>query len=205
MINELNFPVVLENGREIAYGGDQDWFPQKFQQNAGCASTTGANLAAYYAKNDPKCARFYRGNTGRFLKTEYLDCMQELYRYMTPGFMGFPLVNRFARKFVQFAGEHGGVSVRPHILCRENRPGERIRFVKQAIGGGNPVALLILRHRAPELEEDNWHWVTVTGWIEDAAGDSVIFSDCGKRDIHPMNVVFEPRSENVLRMAWFSC
>ena len=37
MINELNFPVVLENGREIAYGGDQDWFPQKFQQNAGCA------------------------------------------------------------------------------------------------------------------------------------------------------------------------
>ena len=155
MINELNFPVVLENGREIAYGGDQDWFPQKFQQNAGCASTTGANLAAYYAKNDPKCARFYRGDTGRFLKTEYLDCMQELYRYMTPGFMGFPLVNRFARKFVQFAGEHGGVSVRPHILCREDRPGERIRFVKQAIGGGNPVALLILRHRAPELEEDN--------------------------------------------------
>lgn len=201
-LHELNFPVVFENGRQVGYGGDQDWFPAKFQQMAGCASTSAANLAAYYAANFPRFQPFYKGSTGPFTKAEYLAAMEELYRYMTPGFMGFPVISRFAKKFIQFAKDHGH-TLEAHIL-KEKDPQTNIDFVKKAIEENVPVALLILRHRAPELLEDNWHWVTITGWIEDEAGEKIIFSDCGNRDIHPMEVLFEPHNGNVFRMVRFT-
>ena len=43
-------------------------------------------------------------------------------------------------------------------------------FVRRGIDAQNPLALLILRHRAPELKEDNWHWVTVSGYLDGADG-----------------------------------
>ena len=77
-------------------------------------------------------------------------------------------------------------------------------FLKEAIAKGNPVAFLVLRHRAPEMRENNWHWVTITGWIEDVGGDQVIVSNCGEREVYPAEMLLENHRGNVLRMVWFS-
>lgn len=203
VVHELPFPAVWENGVQAGYGGNQEWFSQVFQRTAGCASVTGANLAAYYASRAAESRGLYSGNTERFSKSEYLRVMEEVYRYMTPGPMGFPVAGRFVQKFLQFAGEHGS-TFRAHTMFHRCGCEERMTFLKEAIAKGNPVAFLVLRHRAPEMRENNWHWVTITGWIEDAGGEQVIVSNCGEREVYPAEMLLENHRGNVLRMVWFS-
>ena len=38
---------------------------------------------------------------------QYLNLMQTMYRYMKPGFMGYPLIGRFAKDFKRYAKDHG--------------------------------------------------------------------------------------------------
>lgn len=202
---ELNFPTVYEGDASAGYGGDQQWFPQKIQQMAGCASTCGANLASYYAANFPQLAQLYRGGTRRFQKEEYLACMENMYKFMPPGVMGFPYMNRFIKQFTLYAKEHGG-NVKAIACDKTDDWRQTYNFVKESIDERHPVALLILRHRSAELLDDNWHWVTITGCIEEDDGTPhVIFSDCGSRDIHSAEVLFEAHHGNVLRLVRFAC
>ncbi|WP_283610730.1 hypothetical protein [Faecalispora anaeroviscerum] len=203
VVHELPFPVVWKDGVQAGYGGNQEWFLQVFQRTAGCASVTGANLAAYYASLVPAGRSLYSGETERFSKPEYLHVMEEMYRYMTPGPMGFPVAGRFVQKFLLFAREHGSV-FQAHTLFHRRSCEERMNFLKEAIVKGNPVAFLILKHRAPEMKENNWHWVTITGWSKDADGEQVILSNCGEREVYPAELLFENHYGNVLRLVWFS-
>lgn len=203
VVHELPFPAVWKDGIQVGYGGNQEWFLQVFQRTAGCASVTGANLAAYYASCFPVCRGLYPGDTGRFSKSEYLASMEDMYRYMTPGPMGFPVAGQFVKQFLLFAGERG-CAFQAHKMFHRCDCKERMDFVKEAIAAGNPLAFLILKHRAPEMRENNWHWVTITGWIEDADGEQVILSNCGEREVYPAKMLFENHRGNVLRLAWFS-
>lgn len=203
VIHELPFPVVFEQDKQVGYGGDQEWYTQSFQKQAGCASVAGANIAAYYAAQYPEYSALYSGSTSRFQKAEYLAGMEGMYRSMTPGLFGFPVASRFEKRFLAFAAARG-VTLRSQTMYRGHTADERIRLVKEAIAAGDPIAFLILRHRAPELREDNWHWVTITGWIEDPqGGDKVLFSNCGARDVRSMDMVFEDHPKNVVRMVRF--
>ena len=82
---ELKITQVYEN-ELIGYGGNQDWFEDEWARRAGCGSVLGSNLYAYYM-NIEKCH-----------KNEFLNIMNDLYRYMTPGRMGFPYFYKFAHK-----------------------------------------------------------------------------------------------------------
>lgn len=202
VIHELPFPVVFQKNEQVGYGGNQEWFSQLFQKRAGCASVSGANIAAYYAARFSNYRTLYSGNTTHFEKAEYISNMESMYKSMTPGPFGFPVASRFEKRFLQFATERG-VTLESQTLFRGYRSQDRIRLVKEAIAAGDPIAFLILRHRAPELLEDNWHWVTITGWVEDPKGDKVIFSNCGNRVLHLMDMVFEDHPANVVRMVRF--
>lgn len=200
---ELIFPTVYEDGRPAGYGGDQDWFRQEFARKAGCASVTATNLAAVYAANFEGMSALYRGQTDSFEKSEYVAAMNVLYDYLTPGPAGYPYPRKFAQQFVRFAADRG-VTLHPVIMERTHGYEECRKFVRTSIEEGHPVALLILHHRAKSLEDDNWHWVTVTGWLEDEEGEKIIFSDCGSRDLHLCKVLFEQHWRNLMHMVRFT-
>ncbi|MDF2951966.1 MAG: hypothetical protein K0S18_1549 [Anaerocolumna sp.] len=205
IIKEINFPVIYDNHRKIGYGGNQDWFSGKWQQKAGCGSTSGANLAAYYAANIPAMKHIYKGNLDNFNQAEFLEAMNEMYRYMTPGPFGFPYVKKFADQFVIFCKERG-ITITPHILEKYKTKEEAFDFVKKYIDNQIPIALLILFHRAPELREDNWHWVTISGYEQEKDGrelTSVIMSNCGVRQIVKGDILFEVHPKNTLSMIAF--
>ena len=42
---ELKCPKIYRDGKYLAYGGNQEWFPGTFQRRAGCGSVTGTNIA----------------------------------------------------------------------------------------------------------------------------------------------------------------
>lgn len=202
---ELKFPIIYKNAKVIGYGGNQEWFTGSWQRKAGCASTSGANLAAYYASNYRDMIDLYQGDKDSFIWEEYLHAMEEMYAYMTPGPMGFPYVKRYAKQFKKFC-EDKGISLEPCIMEHVKSTKEAYEFVKWNIHNNIPVALLILHHRAEELREDNWHWVTITGYEEDEnrmEHANLILSNCGMRQVVKMSMLFEVHPKNTIRMVSF--
>lgn len=202
---ELNFPTVYQNDQVVGYGGNQEWFDQDMKRRAGCGCTSGANLAAYYASNHPAMEGIYDGNNKRFDQVEYVQAMDEMYQYMKPGFLGYPYVKKFGKQFVKFCKEHG-IEAEIKLCTRFRNDKEAMAFVKDSIDTGNPIALLILFHRAHALREDNWHWVTITGYLEDKNDPNeteIILSNCGERQTVKAHQLFEVHRKNTIRMVSF--
>lgn len=202
---ELSFPIVYQGDTVAGYGGSQEWFSHDWKKKAGCGCTSGTNLAAYYASSRPEMAGIYDGNLKRFDRAEYVQAMEEMYMYMRPGLMGYPYVKKFGRQFVKFCREHGFEAEARFCHGFRSRE-EAIDFVKESIDGGDPVALLILFHRAHALKEDNWHWVTITGYREEEGNpgaSEVILSNCGERQTINAHQLFEIHRNNTIRMVSF--
>lgn len=205
MKKELNFPMVYHKDTVVGYGGNQEWFSQNMKRKAGCGCTSGANLAACYASNHPEMARIYDGKRDKFDQTEYVQAMEEMYTYMRPGLLGYPYVKKFGRQFVKFCKEHGIQAEEKFCHGFRNKE-EAFNFVKESIDSDNPVALLILFHRAHALKEDNWHWVTITGYIENEDNPNeaeIILSNCGERQTVNAFQLFEVHRKNTIRMVSF--
>ena len=169
MRKELHCPQIIKDGKTIGYGGDQEWFPGDFQRLAGCGSVTGSNIAAIYAlsREDFKDLYPIKDSQKAADYEQYLNLMQTMYRYMKPGFMGYPLIGRFAKDFKRYAKDHGITLSSEQLFLPKSRE-QALDFILPALKEDHPVAFLILRHPAHELREDNWHWVT-TVWQKSAA------------------------------------
>lgn len=190
MRKELCCPQIIKDGKEIGYGGDQEWFPGDFQRLAGCGSVTGSNIAAIYAMSKKGFESLYQieDHTEYIQYEQYLNLMQTMYRYMKPGFMGYPLIGRFAKDFKRYAKERG-IDLESKQLFLPKTKSEALDFILPSIKEGHPVAFLILRHPAYELREDNWHWVTITGFDEEK--EKLIWSNCGEREVIDWNMLFD--------------
>lgn len=205
LVKELNFPKVYYKDTFVGYGGNQEWFSENMKKKAGCGCTCGTNLAAYYASNLPKMAGIYDGDHISFNQGEYLHAMEEMYHYMKPGMIGYPYVKKFGRQFLKFCKEHG-IEAEASFCHGFRHRDAASTFVKSSIDSGNPVALLILFHRAHALKEDNWHWVTITGYTvneENPKDTWIILSNCGERQTVNAYQLFEVHRKNTIRMVSF--
>lgn len=205
MLKELNFPMVYQEDNVVGYGGNQEWFSHDWKKKAGCGCTSGTNLAAFYALNRPEMADLYEGSSRKFDQAEYAQAMEKMYNYMKPGMIGYPYVKKFGRQFVKYCKEHG-IEIEAKFCHGFQSREEGFSFVKESIDSGNPVALLILFHRAHALREDNWHWVTITGYIEEEGNpeeDQIILSNCGERQTVNAHHLFEVHRNNTIRMVSF--
>lgn len=190
MRKELCCPKIIKDGRIVGYGGNQEWFPGDMQRLAGCGSVTGSNIAAIYAIQREECQSLYIPEEGKCIQDQeqYLNLMQQMYGYMKPGFMGYPLIGRFAKDFKKYAMDRG-VKLESEQLFLPKSKETALNFILPALKEGNPVAFLILRHPAYELREDNWHWVTITGFDEEE--EKLIWSNCGEREEIDWNMLFD--------------
>ena len=85
----------------------------------------------------------------------------------------------------------------PKILSLE----QALDFILPSLKEENPVAFLILRHPAYELREDNWHWVTITGFDEEK--ELLIWSNCGEREEIDWNMLFDTDKKYYVGMVKF--
>ena len=190
-MSELSITKIYFNHKQVGYGGNQDWFADPWAVKAGCGSVLGSNLYAYY-----------KGINTAF-KSEFINIMEDLYRHMTPGKMGYPYFYKFAHAFVARM-EKEGMQFKPRYLKKSKSVQQSLDFVKKAIDSQNPVGVLILHHNAPEMKEDNWHWVCITGYEETESGTDIIFSDCGARRMVKANIFFDPNPVNIVKLLSFT-
>ena len=211
---ELKVPRVIDDaGNVIGYGGSQDWFPDGWKRMSGCGATAGAGAAAVLAANVPGAqalagplAEAIGGNPpescGSVPKAAYVDLMLEMFSRMTPKMMGYPYAGKWGRAFRTYAGEKG-VAAEADVYDRWERWQDAFAFVKTHIDAGIPVPMLVLYHRAPEMQDEIWHWILVTGYEEPGDEDAaarIIVSDYADRDLYDAPIMLEVHPRNLVKM-----
>ena len=124
--------------------------------------------------------------------------MSELYLRMTPGVAGYPYALKFGKSFSIYAKDFGE-ELHPVYSGRVRSAEHGTSFVRSSIENDSPVAVLILFHKAKELDDDTWHWITLFGH----SGDTLIASNYGKKVLYRASVLFGRSFRNLVRMVSF--
>jgi hypothetical protein len=176
--------ITDENTNQLFFGATQDWYSNEWHRGAGCGPTCAGNLLAYLALTRPELRALY--GYEKMILTSFSQHMEEVYEFVTPGFMGLNKVEMFSEGSVAFAASRG-LSLHPHVFRvpgnrNKNRPGnaELTEFVMSGLESDCPVAFLNLtRGKVKSLQA--WHWITIVEAKAEDSGLLVTASDEGKR------------------------
>lgn len=155
----------------VTHGADQDWFPDVWQQRAGCGPTTAALIFHYLAQQSPALSPL-RPQMGHD-RAGFIEHMCRVWQYVTPRSHGLNRPEYMVEGMTDY-GAACGVPLTPTLFAfpsaRTKRPPyDQLRsFVAASLAADCPVAFLNLDNgKVKEL--DRWHWVTIIGLDGDAA------------------------------------
>lgn len=206
----IHFPEILLTDGETAYGGSQDWFRNPWRKLSGCAAVSATNLAAYYgigmvpdlpAVSADGSGEGTAGASPLFSKQYYLDHMKAMFKeHMTTGMMGFPDPDKYITEFTAYAKEHA-VTVTAQKQYERTSAEEAVSFLRERLGLDTPVVILILNHKADELDDIRWHWMTITGYDEESG--EIVVSNYGRCERYAAATVFAPEEGNQVYLISF--
>ena len=182
-------PILTIDG---AYGGDQHWFRRPMMRLGGCSTVCACHLAAELALRDGK-AGLYPYDGRAITRTQFLRFAKRMYRFVHPSVRGMPETGLFENAFSAYAASVGE-TVRYASLSGEAGAAKAEAFVRAAIDGGHTVQYLLLEHCAPDIDDIEWHWFTVTGY-DDAGGFDIFFSTWGERRRESLAKLWDTRKE----------
>ena len=160
---QLELSCILD-ADQMHFGGDQHWYKAKWHSLSGCGPTAAATILADLAEKAPSCRALYKYGFP-LQKADFIKHMDEVREYVMPGVKGLTSKTFFACETRRFA-ESRGVTLKTHIINKSFSLEEAYEKIKESIDLDFPLALLILRNPAPELEEFTWHWMVVIGYKE---------------------------------------
>ncbi|MBC8059994.1 MAG: hypothetical protein H7Y18_04945 [Clostridiaceae bacterium] len=193
---------------EISYhGGNQYWFPKKFNQLSGCGPVAAANLTAYLSQTFPDKYTALYPYKGIVNKKDFVQHMVEIRKYVKPGFRGLTSVHKFSDYVLAFAKERG-ISLVPHILDDKTASiEEAINFISKALSLRLPTAILVLTHPIKEFKEYSWHWMTITG-LKLNSKDNIFYisvSTYGEQREINLDILWNKRRpKDVINLAYFT-
>lgn len=168
----------IRDGGVLYRGGDQEWYADRWQRQAGCGPTNCANIIWYMAKTRRGCGPLCVYDASR--KAGFIRLMEEVWSYVTPGGMGVNTTGIFANGAKRYGAEKGvpltaeAITI-PQLRCGGRDYAAAAEFISQALGSGLPVAFLNLSNGTLK-NLDSWHWVTLVA----LRGDEAMIYDQGK-------------------------
>ena len=181
----MKFVPIIDSGK-VYYGGDQGWFESTVGQDGGCGTVSGANIATYMAKYRTDCRNLYPDSLSSITKTDFINHMNEVYKYLTPKKIPTPKgdlalgiwpLNSFIKGFERFVNANN-VGVKAHRNSNQYTNDNVKRYIKDGLKINSPVALMIgfntkttnIEVTAPDetwVQDISLHWVTITAIKED--------------------------------------
>ncbi len=151
------FKIIDECDYRTHFGGDQKWYPEKWQQLSGCGPVVACNLFFYSGIIKPN---------GNYINRDtFLSLMQDVWKYVTPSIKGIPTTKMFYNSVLAYA-KSKGTDIKYEVLnlprARSARPrlSEVLKFLDRALSQDVPIAFLNLNN-GEEKNIDSWHWVTI--------------------------------------------
>ena len=168
--------LTISDSKSSCFGGNQDWFPEKFKRKKGCGIVAAGNIFMYMAGTAPEYSALFRG--GR-TKADYTSHIGEISRYLKAGRFGIWGTMRFVFGALAFARTRG-VALAPKTLSAGFTVKEAAEFIKEGLEMDRPIAMLIgFNKRLKGVScafsggsrscSLNAHWVTVTELKEDVS------------------------------------
>lgn len=161
---QLELSCILEDEKKH-FGGDQHWYKAKWHSVSGCGPTVAATILAHLAEHNKNMRALYKHNFP-LQKEEFVCHMSEVREFVKPGINGLTSKTYFACEVKRFA-ESRKVALDTEIISKKLSADNAYEKIKESIDKGLPLALLILKNPAPELEEFTWHWMVVIGYKEE--------------------------------------
>ncbi len=204
-LEEIQFNIY---DSEISYyGGNQYWFPKKFNQLSGCGPVAAANITAYLSQTFPGKYNALYPYKGIINKKDFVDHMVEIRKYVKPGIFGLTSVQQFSDNVLAFSKKRG-VSLVPHILDGKTASiEEAINFISAALSQKLPIAILVLKHPVKEFKEYTWHWMTITD-LKLNSKDNIYYisvSSYGEHRKINLDLLWNGRSaKHIISLAYFT-
>lgn len=178
-ISNLEYMHVLDEDGSVSYGCDQEWYGSVWQRMAGCGPTVATNMLFYMSRAH-----------GVALPVEARDkagcvrLMEQVWRHVTPGYMGMHMPDLLERGVLAFAREHRialGSRLMEVPKKAASRPAlpEVTAFIREALRADSPVAFLNLCN-GDIAELDEWHWVTLVALKAGPGGEALVTVYDGK-------------------------
>ena len=189
------------------YGGNQYWFPKKFNQINGCGPVAAANITTYFSQTFADKYNSLYPYKGTVNKKDFVDHMVEIRKYVRPGFFGLTSVHQFSESVLAFSTAKG-VSLHPHILD-DNAASiyDAVNFISEALNQRIPVAILVLKHKLKEFKEYTWHWMTITALKLDSKNNiyCISVSTYGERREINLDLLWNQRRlKDKIKLAYFT-
>ncbi len=189
------------------YGGNQYWFPKKFNQLSGCGPVVAANITAYLSQTFKDKYNDLYPYKGIVNKKDFTLHMVEIRKYVKPGIFGLTSVNKFSDGVLAFS-KNRGVSLTSHILDEKaDSIQEAINFILEALSQRLPIAILVLKHQNKEFKEFTWHWMTITGLNLKPESNTFYISVSTYGEHREINLDLlwnQRRSKDIIRLAYFT-
>lgn len=165
------FRIFDENSQVTHYGGNQEWYPQKWQRLSGCGPTVASNII-FYLRHPQTTLEFKKSPIH---KKDWVMLMEEMWKVVTPSFRGVHKTKMFYEPLFEYTKEKG-LSV-GYYVCdvpknKSQRPelSQILRFLSEALSIDAPIAFLNLCN-GEEKNLDRWHWVTIISLEHSESGN----------------------------------
>ncbi len=170
------FEVLDEKSAQMYYGGWQEWYGVWWKRLSGCGPTTVSNIMSYLNRRCTSTDIEY----APLSKSDFRELMEDVWKYVTPGFKGIPTTAAFKKGTVVYiASKCLQISLEELDIPKKKqlRPDftKLLIFLRESIVNDAPVAFLSLDKGDEELL-DSWHWVTMLSLQYEEDG-SVAYAD----------------------------
>ena len=143
--------LLLDN---TYYGGSQDWYNKHLKRLSGCGPTTASTIIMYEIRKEKE----------DFSKEDYIDLMNMMWNYITPGRMGVNKPGIYIDGFIDYVKKHNINLTKCNAIHTDKthrlNENDVYLFIKEALELNHPVAFLNLDN-GKEKELESWHWVTI--------------------------------------------
>lgn len=175
------FKITNEDGLNIHYGCDQEWYMTEWQRNSGCGPTVVTNIM-HYLNN---IHAHPNNNITPTSKIEALLMMEDVWQYVTPTMHGIP-TTKLLYDYVVVYSKAKLLNIKLEFINIEDNQLTRpefhhlLSFLYTALENDTPIAFLNLDN-GDEKGLDSWHWVTIISleYAEDESSAMIEILDAG--------------------------
>lgn len=149
-----------------ALGGSQKWLTDPMMYFGGCAAVTACDLSIFFAKYKGM-PELYPGDPNNVSKKDYVNFTKVMKPYIAPRKQGVDTLGIYTEGFSAYLRDAGNRSLAMEEIDG-NLPYETAaQALRQSIDAGFPVSCLNLKNQHKALEEYEWHWFLLAGYMDD--------------------------------------
>ncbi|MFA9377474.1 MAG: hypothetical protein ACERKZ_12055 [Lachnotalea sp.] len=148
-----------------SFGGNQNWFRDRFMKMGGCAAATACDTCINMALYNNKI-HLYPYDIQKLNQDDYIKFSMIMKPFLTPRLQGIDTLKLFIDGFYKYLQEVDEKNIQLVDYSGDMSEKNAIVEVKSQIDHGIAIPFLLLRHKNYNFKHFTWHWFLIVGYEE---------------------------------------